>query len=198
MVHRKSVPHEDQRLIDGYLKGESAAYRRLDDWIRAVVRGRYGGLAEMHDDLCQIVHTNVVRELQAGRYSGRGELRSYVSAIAHRNALTELRRQYRDRAWSEPLEHDPKGRAENPYRRVAAADEIRTVHAVLMALPASCRELWKLVFADRLDYDAVATQLGVPLGTVKSRMWHCRRKAAEALRRVRLKARTPRAFDQRP
>jgi RNA polymerase sigma-70 factor (ECF subfamily) len=188
-VQRESVSDDDRRLIDAYLNGDRDAYGKVDGWIRAVVRGRYGSLSGQHEDLGQVVHVSLVRELRAGRYSGRGELRSYVSAIAHRNALTELRRQYRDRAWSEPLEHDPEGRSENPYRRIVIEEESGTVHAVLMSLPSSCRELWKLVFADRLDYDAVGARLGVPTGTVKSRMWHCRRKAAEALRRLQLKAR---------
>ena len=192
MVQPNPLPDDDRALIDGYLAGEPAAFGAVDRWVTTVVRGRYGNLSHLHDDLCQTVHASLVQELRAGRYAGEGELRAYVSAIAHRTALSALRRLYRDRAWSEPLEDEPAGEPANPYREVEGADAMRTVHAVLMALSASCRKLWEMVFADRLDYTTIAQRLGVPEGTVKSRMWHCRRKALEALRRVRLRASTPR------
>ena len=44
------------------------------------------------------------------------------------------------------------------------------------------REIVFLAFYEGLSYPEISRLLGIPQGTVKSRMYHARRKLAEALR----------------
>lgn len=192
MVQRKSRPAAEGRIspadtetIETYLLGDPETVEEVGGWILAELRRHYRRLAGEHDDLCQNVHQRVLVELRAGRFEGRANLRSYVSRIAHRTAIARLRQLYRDRALTESLSRR-RQRAENPYRAIEARDKVRLAHRVVMALPEECRELWKLVFVEKLSYREVGRRLKIPPGTVKSRMWHCRRKATSALRRLRL------------
>ncbi|MCP3978639.1 MAG: sigma-70 family RNA polymerase sigma factor [bacterium] len=181
------VSDEDAALIEGYVDGRGDAFRRVGEWILSDLRRHYPRLAGEHEDLCQNAHQRLLGGLRAGRFEGRASLRTYVSRIAHRTAITRLRTLYRDRAISESVEEGNEPRTDdNPYRTVASHERASLAHQVVMALPEECRRLWKLVFLDELPYETVAETLGVPPGTVKSRMWHCRRKAASALRRLRL------------
>jgi DNA-directed RNA polymerase specialized sigma24 family protein len=58
------------------------------------------------------------------------------------------------------------------------------LHQAVLALPAGCRELWFLVLVEKLSYEEVGAHLAIPPGTVKSRMFHCRRKLLDLLERA--------------
>jgi len=51
---------------------------------------------------------------------------------------------------------------------------------VFSTLPKPQREVVFLTFYEGLSYPEIAELLGVPAGTVKSRMFHARKKVAEA------------------
>jgi len=69
--------------------------------------------------------------------------------------------------------------------RLIARDELRSVERVLNALPAEQRELIELALVEGLPYEQIAHRLGVPEGTVKTRVARARarlRRGLEALR----------------
>jgi RNA polymerase sigma factor (sigma-70 family) len=175
---------EDAARARGYLAGDPAVFSEVEGWIHAELRRSYSGLARDHDDLLQIVHGRLLDSLRAGRFAGRSSLRAYVSGIVHRTAILRLRQLYRERSFSSGLVEDLARSPDNPYRDVEAQDERRRLRQVLLNLPKSCRELWRLIFVDDLTYEEVGTKLAIPAGTVKSRMWYCRQKAVAAVRRL--------------
>src|SRR5690606_14820161 len=68
--------------------------------------------------------------------------------------------------------------------RLIARDELRTVGRVLAALPAAQRELIELALLEGLPYEQIAHRLGVPEGTVKTRVARARarlRRGIEAM-----------------
>jgi len=65
--------------------------------------------------------------------------------------------------------------------RVSASDSARRVAAALMRLPASYRDVLLLVAWGDLSYDEAAAALGVPVGTVRSRLSRARAKVRRAL-----------------
>lgn len=168
-----------------YLRGDQRIFREVDGWVRAEVRKRYPSLRDEEEDLVQIVHAKLVDNLRKGRFRHESTLRSYVSGILNYSAIDRLRVRYRDNALSELWDPQVSRESDNPYLAIEAMDEDRLLQQVVMALPVNCIELWRLVFVERLPYEAIARRLSVPVGTVKSRMWHCRQKAAEQLRRIR-------------
>lgn len=178
--------HDSAReRISAYLDGREDAFLEVDLWVRAHLRARYPALLDEEEDLCQIVHEKLLGNLRAGRFRGEASLKTYVGGITSFTAIDRLRERYRDRALQESLAPETATVShDNPYRSVERSEEARLLHRVVHALPDACRELWRLVFVERLSYDAIGSTLSIPAGTVKSRMWHCRRKAAAILDRL--------------
>jgi len=172
----------------GYLAGETAAFAEVDRWVRSDLRRSYPRLGGELDDLCQTVHEKLLRELREGRFRGDSTLRTYVARITHYTAIDRLRELYRERALVTEFGAEQAEATENPYEGLEEPDEGRMLHRVLLALPAGCRELWRLVLVEKLSYAEIGQRLAIPPGTVKSRMWHCRRKAMAALERLRARA----------
>jgi RNA polymerase sigma factor (sigma-70 family) len=108
-----------------------------------------------------------------------------VGGIVHHVAIDRLREIYRQRLVTSESA-DQVAPYDDPYRCAEAADEERLMHQAILAAPSSCRELWRLMLVEHLSYEQIGERLSIPAGTVKSRMWYCRRKVANALRRLRL------------
>ncbi|ANM31764.1 hypothetical protein ABI59_22680 [Acidobacteria bacterium Mor1] len=176
-----------QGQIDAYLRGDADVFLEVDLWIRTQLRAQYPALLDEEEDLCQMVHQKLLVNLREGRFRGQSNLRSYVGGITNYSSIDRLRVRYRDREFQEEAEAElPQQATDNPYRDAEQKDEAKLLHRLVMAMPAACRELWRLVFVEKLSYVQVGEELTIPPGTVKSRMWHCRRKATEILRRLRV------------
>ncbi|MFL6122907.1 RNA polymerase sigma factor, partial [Actinophytocola sp.] len=103
------------------------------------------------------------------RLAGIASVRSWLMRIAHNVAIDQHRRRQ-----ARPTEVElPDHGFENAAVAVAPCEEVETridVDAVLEHLPAAHRQtLVEVYFADRTAV-AAATVLGVPVGTVKSRV----------------------------
>jgi RNA polymerase sigma-70 factor (ECF subfamily) len=65
--------------------------------------------------------------------------------------------------------------------RVDAAGEVRALAGVLARLPAGERDVLTLVSQAQLSYPEVARALGIPVGTVRSRLHSARKRIRQAL-----------------
>ena len=107
-------------------------------------------------------------------YEGRSKVSTWIFGIARNQAHRLLEREIRSRR-----------RVEGPASLPDPAETVGREEAVLTALsslPEPQREVVFLTFYEGLSYPEISELLGVPQGTVKSRMYHARRKLAEALR----------------
>ena len=100
--------------------------------------------------------------------------------VTRRQALGQLRRPQPpttalDETHSPP---DPGPRVEDAAIARVARDSLADA---VRDLPAHLQEVVLLVLVDDLPYPEVAQVLGVPVGTVKSRMFQARRNLAAAL-----------------
>jgi len=125
------------------------------------------------EDLVQDVFLAVWRN--AGRFDPeRGTVRSWVLQIAHFRLLNELRRQSRQ----PEIVPDPEGLvlagspANDPEPSEAAWQQHRraVLKSALEELPPPQREALGLAFLEDLTHEQVAAELGVPLGTAKTRI----------------------------
>ncbi|MEB2346010.1 MAG: RNA polymerase sigma factor [Deltaproteobacteria bacterium] len=67
--------------------------------------------------------------------------------------------------------------------RLLARDELRIVHRALDEMPGEQRELLELAVVEGLAYDEIARRLGVPEGTVKTRVSRARARLRRGLER---------------
>jgi len=132
---------------------------------------RHGG-PEGADDLVQESFLQLARKYAAGR--GISSPRAYLFGIARHVSLAFLRRREAAPERLDGVRDEPASR-EQPDPRAVAAREI------IAALPPLQREILDLRFAHDLSYEEIATALGIPVGTVRSRLHHAVAQVRERL-----------------
>ena len=133
-------------------------------------------------DVVQEVFLSLWRD--ARRFdAGRGTVATYLLSMTHHRAVDVVRREENLRRWrtsDEGLElaPDPKARVED---EVEASERRTEVRAALKDLPEPQRQALLLAYFGGYTQREVAALVGVPLGTVKTRMAAGMRKMKEAL-----------------
>lgn len=138
---------------------------------------------EMADDVVAETFLAAFRWRQ--RYDlGRANARPWLYGIAanmigkhRRSEISRLRALARAGA----LDSVPDGYADRVDSRVAAAAVQRQLIGALAGLSAGDREVLLLIAWADLSYEETATALGIPLGTVRSRLNRARKKVRETL-----------------
>jgi RNA polymerase sigma-70 factor (ECF subfamily) len=113
----------------------------------------------------------------------RSRFRAWLVRISFRLALDRLRsakrREQRDVLWSQPAHQLPAANAED----LAASSEFQVqLDRALEELPEKLRLVLLLAAMEGHTIDEIAAMLGIPVGTVKSRIFVARKQLAEKLR----------------
>ena len=77
---------------------------------------------------------------------------------------------------------DRSGRSESPESLALRAADVRRLHACLEALPREYREVLILREMEELSYREISAVVGVPMGTVMSRLSRGREQLARLIR----------------
>lgn len=117
------------------------------------------------------------------RLRDRNRFRGWLVRISFRLALDRLRsakrREQRDMLWSQPAHQPPPVTVED----VAASNQFQGhLQRALEELPEKLRLVLLLSAMEGQTIDEIAAMVGVPVGTVKSRIFVARKKLAEKLR----------------
>src|SRR5258708_27009107 len=117
------------------------------------------------------------------RLRDRNRFRGWLVRISFRLALDRLRsakrREQRDTLWSQPARLPPAVNAED----IAASNQFQGhLEQALEELPEKLRLVLLLSAMDGYTIEEIAAMVGVPIGTVKSRIFIARKKLAEKLR----------------
>ena len=140
---------------------------------------RMTGNYESALDLTQEVFIKVYGSL--ARYRPEYKFSTWIYRIAHNTAIDHLRR-HSTREQELEVTTNEGDTYEKPYASGLPTPEEESVRAerraeiedVIQALPASYRELIVLRHAHDLSYDEIAEVTGLPLGTVKNRIFRAR------------------------
>jgi RNA polymerase sigma-70 factor (ECF subfamily) len=168
-----------QRIAE---RADPAAFRELYEVYGPRVKAymmRKGADAGTAEDLAQETLITVWRK--AALYAGeKGSMTTWVFAIARNLRIDRLRREV-------PWQELPEGRITEasaeplPDEAVAEKERQQRVQAALAELPPDQREVVSLAYLEGLSHSEIAERLGVPLGTVKSRMRIAYQKIRQAL-----------------
>jgi RNA polymerase sigma-70 factor, ECF subfamily len=167
-----------QRVAGGDRDALGALYRRHAHVVLAQIRLAVGepGLSE------EILQDTMLAVWQgAGSFRGGSQVRSWIIAIALRQARDRLRRH---RLAVVADEHALSGQAAagpGPEAQVLERAELAVVAEAIRSLSPAHREVLGLVFGADLTLAGAAEVLGVPVGTVKSRLAAARAALARAM-----------------
>ena len=184
----RGTPYEglrDGQLVELVAQQDAGALEALyDRYGRAAYSLARRILTEetLAQDVVQEVFLSLWRD--ARRFdAGRGTVATYLLSMTHHRAVDVVRREENLRRWrtsDEGLElaPDPKARVED---EVEVSERRAEVRAALKDLPDPQRQALLLAYFGGYTQREVATLVGVPLGTVKTRMAAGMRKMKEAL-----------------
>lgn len=146
---------------------------------------RLGARGAELDDLVQEVFIVVHQRLES--YSGEGSLPSWLFGICLRVVIAHRRRAYfrRERVTDSPPElAEP---SESPESSAARREARAKLERILDALEPEKRAIFVMFEIEKMDCAQIAEVLGVPVGTVYSRLHTAREAFRRELRRAVLK-----------
>ena len=124
----------------------------------------------------------------AGRYSGQSTIRTWVLGIARHKLLDKLRDRYRHQHESLDDEAESGSDAESDapegFERVAQREHRDMIVLCAGKLPEDQREALHLALYEDLPLADIALVQSCPENTVKTRLFHARRKMKECLQRL--------------
>ena len=159
--------------------------------VALVARADEGALAELYDRVGRVAYGLAFRVLRddrlaedavqeaflgvwrtaAGFRAERAKASTWILTLVHRRAVDLVRREERRRA--DPLDEETRDAGASPSAEDAAwlGFERERVQGALKQLPDTQREAIELAYYGGYSQSELAERLGLPLGTIKSRMF---------------------------
>jgi RNA polymerase sigma-70 factor, ECF subfamily len=116
----------------------------------------------------------------------RGTFRSFFLSLVHHRAVDAVRREERLRRRTERATNLELATSEDPAEDVVEDAYLRVrrkeVRDALLTLPAEQRRVLEMAYFEGMTQARIAEEIGIPLGTVKTRTLAAMRKLRAALR----------------
>ena len=161
-------------------RGDAGARELLfTTWLPVVLRwcAHLGGAGVDPEDAAHDVFLVVLRRLD--RVYDEAHLPAWLFGVTRR-MLAQHRRRAWVRRWVPGAVPDPPDPAAGPARLAAVSQTGRAVQALLDAMPPTEREVLVLCLVEERSDREVSEMLGIPHGTVKSRIRRARARFLEA------------------
>jgi RNA polymerase sigma-70 factor, ECF subfamily len=183
-VTAQPQPVPDSALIGNMMTGDEAAFSTLYDRYSAML---FGMLVRILRD--QQAAEEVLQDLflqlwrSAAQFdAARGSLPAWLMVIGRNRAISRLRGR-RDREVLEENEGDYANTfasSQNIEDEAVRAQVARNISAAMGQLPVEQRQAVELAYFEGMTQSEIASQTGIPLGTVKTRV----RTAMQTLRQI--------------
>ena len=169
--------------------GSNLAASRVEAWARELgprlYRAAFYLAGDRHEaeELCQETFAIALGS------EFRGASAPYTFLYGILKNLLRSRRRKRRPAFAAELPDDAKGRgppAEGPSALAEAAEAAALVRAGVLELPEDQRDVVLMHYLEELPVEEIAKTLGIPAGTVKSRLFNARARLRERLERAGL------------
>lgn len=167
------------RLLQRIAAGERCAFERLyrvyyPRLMRFLLRllRRQPLVEEVLDDTMLVVWH------RAASYNGQSKVSTWIFAIAYRKALKALSRLDEAVEWPECAvpEQQP-----GPEQQLGQKQALGALLQAMLQLSLEQRAVLELTYFHGMDYQQIAAIVAAPVATVKTRMFHARRRLRELL-----------------
>ncbi|WP_228038166.1 sigma-70 family RNA polymerase sigma factor [Nodosilinea sp. LEGE 06152] len=167
-----SEPVSDRDLVNSLWAGDTAAlatlYDRYSSMVYTLALKMLANPAEA-EDLTQEVFVNFWQRRQYN--PDRGSIGSYLATYTRSRAIDRLRV---SRGRATILQRFQRitaasSRSANPVDHATQQEQRQHLRAALDQIPPAEREVLEIAYFQGLSQSEIAAQLGIPLGTVKSR-----------------------------
>jgi RNA polymerase sigma-70 factor (ECF subfamily) len=180
---------DEQALIDRCRRQDVEAFGRFVDAYQNRVFGFVRRMIPNPDEAADVTQEVFIRAFQSfGRFDGRSSVRTWLFRIAHNLCIDRVRKS--DRSVSEVALVDPVEGTEvievadsrwQPEQIAMNEELMGVVEAGIRSMSEKLRSVLLLHDREDMQYDEIATMLGVPVGTVKSRLFLARAHLQEVI-----------------
>lgn len=170
MAQADTKAEQERALLKAVGRGDRRAFAelyrcyqpRLQGYLRRLLRDP-ASIEEIVDDVLFVVWTDALK------FRGTAPVSSWIFGIAYRKAMSAIR--------SESRHHAALDRSVDP-RKLADREprDLELLRAALAELSADHRQVVELTYFCGFSYQEIADIAGCPVNTVKTRMYHARRR----------------------
>jgi RNA polymerase sigma factor (sigma-70 family) len=173
-VQIASLP--DAQLVARCRKGDEDAWRelvtRFSRYVYAICCQAYRLSQEDAEEVFQEVFTRTYEHLEKLRSDEA--IRPWIGQLTRRTCIDRLRASSREEIV------DPETMPGGADETMGTLDEAFAVHEAMAALSENCREILDRFFAQDESYHTIGAALGIPSGTIASRISRCLSRLREA------------------
>jgi RNA polymerase sigma factor (sigma-70 family) len=174
-VQLASLP--DAQLVARCRRGDEDAWRelvtRFSRYVYAICSQAYRLRQEDAEEVFQEVFTRTYEHLEKLRSDEA--IRPWIGQLTRRACIDRLR------AGSREEIVDPDTMPGGADETMETLDEAFAVHEAMATLSENCREILDRFFAQDESYHTIGAALGIPSGTIASRISRCLSRLREAL-----------------
>ncbi|MCK5322948.1 MAG: sigma-70 family RNA polymerase sigma factor [Desulfobulbaceae bacterium] len=174
--NKKKLGQETTELVKALRKGDSQPFNRLVMLYQGNIYNmalNYLKVPEEAKDITQDIFITAYRSLSTLRDDSKFSAWLYQIAANHcRNRLKKLRKRgfFTSRSIDDPEQPIHLSNNDSPEKRIEQEDRSRIVRTAIAAMPEAEKEVLIMRDLQEMTYEEISEVLGVPLGTVKSKL----------------------------
>ena len=171
---------DETSLIEEIAKGNEKSLKKLIRLYKdRVFLYAYGILQNYEDSEEATAEVFFQIWRSARRFSGRSKVSTWIFGITRNVCMNMLRKRKKQLPTLEIMERDAV------YEEVDLEEDVEILRRAIDQLPPAHREVIHLAFYEELPYSEIAQILEVPENTVKTRVFHAKRKLKEIVKRLK-------------
>jgi RNA polymerase sigma-70 factor (ECF subfamily) len=183
-----TAPNTDE-LVERCLKGDQTAWEQIvrQHWRKVFnLAYKFVGRHDEAEDLTQDIFLKIFKALRT--FDRRANFQTWLISISRNLCIDHYRSVRKERETMardvDASELSPVSRERGPESQLEQVKLKQLIHSALGELPVALRQAVVLRDLQEFSYQEIADQLGLPEGTVKSRINRGRLELARQLRRL--------------
>lgn len=189
-AHLQTQPASTDELIQRCFEGDQTAWEAIVGQHRRRVFNiayQFVGTPEEAEDLTQEIFLRIFKSLHT--FDRRANFQTWIVSVSRNLCIDHYRSVRKERAMVDrgvdARELSPASTTMSPQAALERQDQVALLKAALKALSPSLRRAVLLRDIRELTYQEIGKQLGLPEGTVKSRLNRGRTELARQIERLR-------------